>query len=40
RGLKPIDAYMLCSVTADMRITQLVNGNKGVHCVMPKTALA
>lgn len=30
------DAYTLCSLAADMRITQLVNGNKGVHCVLKK----
>lgn len=40
RGLSAIDAYMLCSVAADMRITQLVDGNKGVHCVLPKSILA
>lgn len=38
QGLSPADAYMLCSLTADMRITQTVNGHKGVHCVMPKPA--
>ena len=36
RGLNAADAYMLCSLNADMRITQTVNGHKGVHCVMPK----
>lgn len=36
-GMKAVDAYMLCSIAADMRITQLVDGNKGVHCVMPKS---
>lgn len=38
RGLAPSEAYMLCSLNADMRITQTVNGHKGVHCVMPKPA--
>ncbi|MEQ9642019.1 MAG: acetamidase/formamidase family protein [Alphaproteobacteria bacterium] len=33
------DAYTLCSLAADMRITQLVNGNKGVHCVLKKELL-
>jgi acetamidase/formamidase len=32
-------AYALCSLTADLRITQIVNGNKGVHVVLPKSAL-
>jgi acetamidase/formamidase len=30
------EAYMLASVAADMEITQLVDGNKGVHAMIPK----
>jgi acetamidase/formamidase len=30
------DAYMLSSVAADLHITQLVDGNKGVHAMIPK----
>jgi len=30
------DAYMLASVTGDLHITQLVDGNKGVHMMLPK----
>ena len=30
------DAYMLTSVAADVDITQLVDGNKGVHVMCPK----
>jgi acetamidase/formamidase len=30
------DAYMLTSVAADLHITQLVDGNKGVHMMLPK----
>lgn len=30
------DAYMLCSLAADLRITQTVNGSKGVHCILGK----
>ena len=30
------DAYMLCSISADLSITQLVDGNKGVHAMLPK----
>ncbi len=30
------DAYMLSSVAADVSITQLVDGNKGVHVSIPK----
>jgi len=33
-------AYMLCSLAGNLRITQTVDGNKGVHVMMPKTALA
>lgn len=38
-GLSPEDAYTLCSLAADLRITQTVNGNKGVHCVIAKALL-
>jgi len=38
--LPAIDAYTLCSIAADLRITQMVDINKGVHCMLPKTALA
>ena len=30
------DAYMLSSAAADLSITQLVDGNKGVHAMIPK----
>jgi acetamidase/formamidase len=30
------DAYMLSSVSADLHITELVDGNKGVHMSIPK----
>lgn len=39
-GLARAEAYMLCSLAADLRITQLVNGNNGVHCMLPKRCLA
>jgi acetamidase/formamidase len=28
---------MLASVAVDLRITQLVDGNKGVHAMIPKS---
>ena len=31
------DAYMLCSVAVDVDITELVDGNVGVHCMLPKS---
>lgn len=36
RGLAPVDAYALCSLAVDLRVTQLVDGNKGVHAMAPK----
>lgn len=35
-GLDRDEAYALCSLVADLRVTQVVNGNKGVHCVIDK----
>ncbi|WP_460451426.1 acetamidase/formamidase family protein [Alsobacter sp. SYSU BS001988] len=35
-GLAREDAYSLCSLAADLRITQTVNGSKGVHCMIAK----
>jgi acetamidase/formamidase len=34
------DAYMLTSVAGDVDITELVDGNKGVHVMMPKGIFA
>jgi acetamidase/formamidase len=31
------DAYMLASVAADLHITQVVDGNKGVHMIIAKS---
>lgn len=39
-NLGPAQAYQLCSLAADLRVTQIVNGNKGIHVVLPRTALA
>jgi len=35
-GLAPEDAYMFASLTVDLRVTQLVDGNKGIHAMLPK----
>lgn len=35
-GLNKSDAYVLCSLKADLIITQIVNGNNGVHVRLPK----
>jgi acetamidase/formamidase len=39
-GLSHADAYMLCSLAGDLRITQTVNGSKGVHMMMDKKHLS
>jgi len=36
KGMSQADAYMLCSVAVDVNITELVDGNVGVHCLLPK----
>jgi acetamidase/formamidase len=38
-GISREDAYTLCSVAADLRITQVVNGAKGVHVMLEKAHL-
>ena len=38
-NLDATEAYMLCSLAADVRVTQLVNEQKGCHVVLPKAAL-
>jgi acetamidase/formamidase len=35
-GLSFHEAYRLCSVAADMRVTQFVNGNRGIHVLLPR----
>jgi acetamidase/formamidase len=32
-------AYMLCSLAGNLRVTQLVDGNKGVHMLLPKALI-
>jgi acetamidase/formamidase len=36
KKMSQADAYMLCSVAVDVDITQLVDGNVGVHAMLPK----
>ena len=38
-GLDRYQAYALCSLAADLRVTQVVNGNKGIHCMLEKKYL-
>jgi acetamidase/formamidase len=37
RGLSREDAYMLASAAADLHVTQVVDGVKGVHAMLPKS---
>ena len=37
KGLSKTDAYRLASIAADLRITELVDGNVGVHMMVPKS---
>ncbi|WP_213771046.1 acetamidase/formamidase family protein [Bradyrhizobium sp. dw_78] len=39
RGLSKTDAYTLCSLAADLHVTQMVNMAKGAHCMLPKSIL-
>jgi len=39
-GLDRYQAHTLCSLAADLRITQVVNGSKGVHVMLEKRYLA
>ena len=34
------DAYTLCSLAADLRVTQVVNGSKGVHVMLAKALIS
>ncbi len=38
-GLAAADAYTLCSIAADVHVTQLVNVHKGIHVMLAKSAL-
>lgn len=36
KGLTRDDAYALSSLAVDLRVTQIVDGNKGIHAMIPK----
>jgi acetamidase/formamidase len=40
KGLSPDDAYSLCSLAIDLRVTQLVDDHKGIHAMIPKSIFA
>jgi len=37
KGMSRDEAYMLCSLAVDLRVTQLVDGTKGIHAMLPKS---
>ena len=37
KGLARDDAYVLCSVALDLRVTQLVDGTKGIHGMLARS---
>jgi acetamidase/formamidase len=39
KGWSALDAYVSCSLMCDLRVTQIVDGNKGVHAMFPRAAL-
>jgi acetamidase/formamidase len=38
-GIDRYQAHTLCSLAADLRVTQVVNGNKGIHVMLEKKFL-
>ena len=40
KGIPRDDAYILCSIGVDLHVTQLVDGTKGVHAMIPKSIFA
>jgi acetamidase/formamidase len=39
KGWSPIDAYVSCSLACDLHVTQIVDGNKGIHAMFPRALL-
>ena len=37
KNLSRDDAYILCSIAVDLRVTQLVDGTKGIHAMLAKS---
>jgi acetamidase/formamidase len=40
KGMNRDEAYILCSLAADLRVTQLVDGTKGIHAMIAKSIFA
>ena len=39
KGMSRDDAYLLCSLAVDLRVTQLVDDTKGIHAMLPKSVI-
>ena len=39
KGWSPEDAYTFCSLACDLRVTQLVDGHKGIHAMVSRALL-
>jgi acetamidase/formamidase len=39
KGWKAIDAYVSCSLACDLHVTQIVDGNKGIHAMFARALL-
>jgi len=39
RGWTPAEAYVFCSLACDLHVTQLVDGNKGIHAMVSRDLL-
>ena len=36
-GIRPDEAYMFASLAVDLHVTQLVDGNKGIHAMLRRS---
>jgi acetamidase/formamidase len=39
KGMSRDEAYILCSLAVDLRVTQLVDDTKGIHAMLPKSVV-
>jgi acetamidase/formamidase len=39
KGMSRDEAYMLCSLAVDLRVTQVVDDTKGIHAMLAKSVV-
>ena len=39
KGWTPSQAYVFCSLACDLHVTQLVDGNKGIHAMVKRSLI-